>query len=145
MMMTVSFFRNLAFFITALPERANDPHELLLAQLSGHGAEDARADRLAFGRDQDGGVVVEADVRAVPAPVVAPRPHDHRPDHALAVLLDEGGIGRGFLDGGRDDVPQARVLPRRAPAHADAGDPARPGVVRHLEDGAHLNHRPTPS
>ena len=73
----------------------------------------------------------------------APRPHDDRPHDALAVLLDEGRIGRGFLDGGRDDVPQARVLARRASSHADAGDPARPRIVRNFEDGAHLNHRAT--
>ena len=49
-------------------------------------------DRLPLVGDQDRGVVVEPDVGAVLAPVVAARADDDRPHDALAVLLDERRI-----------------------------------------------------
>ncbi len=61
---------------------------------------------------EDRRVVVEADVRAVPPAVVAPRPHDDRPHDPLPVLLDERRVGRRLLDRGRDDVAEARVAAR---------------------------------
>ena len=118
----------------------DDLHELLLAQLAGDRPEHARPDRLALVGDQDRGVVVEADVRAVPPALVPARPHDHRPDDTLAVLLDERRIRRALLDRGRDDVAETRVLACRAAAHPDARDLARARIVRHLEDGSHLDH-----
>src|SRR6476646_6829843 len=48
-----------------LGRERNDLHEPLVAQLASHGAEDARAARLAVGPDENGGVLVEADVAAV--------------------------------------------------------------------------------
>src|SRR3546814_4204677 len=45
----------------------DDLHELLGAQLAGHGPEDARADRLVLVVQQHRGVAVEADQRAVGA------------------------------------------------------------------------------
>jgi hypothetical protein len=43
----------------------DDLHELLLAQLAAHRAEDARPARVAAGLDDDGRVLVEPDVAAV--------------------------------------------------------------------------------
>jgi hypothetical protein len=51
--------------------------------------------------DQHGGVAVEPDVAAVAAPLLFPRPHDHRLDDLP--LLDRA-VWRRFLDRGGDNV-----------------------------------------
>src|SRR4051794_6194493 len=50
-----------------LARERHDLHEVLVAQLAGDGAEDARAARVVFLVDHDGRVAVEADVGAVAA------------------------------------------------------------------------------
>src|SRR5207247_8487562 len=61
--------------------QGNDLHEILVAQLARDRPEDARADRLARVVDQDGGVLVEADVGAVPPLLRLVHPDDHRLHH----------------------------------------------------------------
>src|SRR5262245_44329727 len=128
-----------AMALENLRGEGHDLHELLVAQLAGHRAEDAGAHRLAVGVDQDGGVLVEADVGPVAPPLLLAAAHDHGLHHfALANRL--WGVGGRLLDVGGDDVPQARVAARGPPQGEDAGDLPGAGVVRHLEDRAHLDH-----
>src|SRR6202020_679794 len=68
----------------------------LVTQLPAHGAEDARAARLLLVVDQDGGVLVEADVAAVGTALLLLRAHDNALDD---VTLLDGGAGDGVLDG----------------------------------------------
>src|SRR5581483_6226365 len=77
-----------------LRREGNDFHEALIAQFARHGAEHARADRLADFANQHGGIRIEADVGTVLAAGLRPHPHDHAAHHFP--LLDIG-IGRGFL------------------------------------------------
>src|SRR2546430_7737705 len=53
----------------------NDLHEALAAELPGHGPEDARADRLQFGRKKHRRVRVEPDAAAVRATHAEGRTH----------------------------------------------------------------------
>src|SRR5215210_5293498 len=106
----------------------DDLHEVAVAQLAGHGAEDARAARVVAVVDQHGGVLVEGDVRAVVAAELLLRA-DHHGGHDLALL-----------DGADDDVAHARVAPVAAAAHADAEHLAGARVVRHLEPRLLLDH-----
>src|SRR3954466_1398913 len=63
---TVSPFLIRSFRISEhLRSQCNNLHELLVAQLAAHGAEDAGAARVPVVAEDDGGVLVEADVRAV--------------------------------------------------------------------------------
>src|ERR1044072_3302192 len=62
---TVSPFLMFTLISEHLRGQRNDLHELLLAQLPTHGAEDARAAGLAIGLEDHGGVLVEADVGPV--------------------------------------------------------------------------------
>src|SRR3954447_7137893 len=116
----------------------DDLHELALTKLAGHGAEDARTNRLARVVDENGRGVVEFDVRTIAAAAL----FDRTEDDGLAdrTLLD-GSIGSRFLDGGGDDVAEAGVTAgRRSTQHLDAGDLLGAGVVRNLKNCSHLDH-----
>src|SRR3954469_13569144 len=121
-----------------LRREADDLHEVAVAQLAGHRAEDARAPRVVLRVDDHGGVLVEGDVRAVLAPELLLRAHDDGLDD-LALL--DGALRVGLLDGRRDDVADAGVAPARAALDADAQDLARAGVVGDLEARLVLDHR----
>src|SRR5712691_3555841 len=77
----------------------DDLHELPLAQLAGHGAEDAGPHRLAGVVDENGRVVVELDVGTVAAATLFHGADDDGLDHRP--LLDRA-VRRGFLDRGGD-------------------------------------------
>src|SRR5215207_9215634 len=121
---TWSFFLMFTFvFVSDISEdlrrQGDDLHEPLLAQLARHRSEHARADRLARVVDQDGGILVEADVAPILTPLLLGGAHDHRLDH---LPLLHRAVGRRLLDRGGDHVPQPAVLARRAAAEVDAGD-----------------------
>ena len=80
--------------------------------------------------DDDGGVLVERDQRAVVAAVRLLRPDDDRL-HDLALL--DRALRRGGLHGSDDDVADARVAAVRAAHDADAEDLAGARVVGDLE------------
>src|SRR5215207_7497603 len=116
----------------------DDLHEVAVAQLAGHRAEDAGAARVLLVVDEDGRVLVEGDVGAVVAPEFLLRAHHHG-GHDLA-LLDRAVRDR-LLDGADDDVAHPGVAAVAAAAHADAEQLARARVIRHLEPGLLLDHR----
>src|ERR1051325_3579558 len=120
----------------------DDLHELPLAELAGHGAEDARAAGLALVVDENGRGVVELDVRDVAAAGLADRADGGRLHDGA--LLDRA-VRRAFLDRGGDDVAHAGILAGRgAAAQTDAGDLLRPRVVCNLQNRSHLNHDCSP-
>src|SRR5207302_10210588 len=114
----------------------------LFAQLAPHGPEDAGRPGLALVGDEDGRVLVEADVGAVLAPRLLGRPHDHRPGHLA--LLDLAG-GDGVLDRDHHDVAQPRIAALGPAEHADHERFAGARVVRDLENRFLLYHGPLPA
>src|SRR5512147_653461 len=120
-----------------LRRERDDLHVPLLAQLAGDGPEDPGGPRLAVVGDEDGGVLVEPDVRAVLAPGLLGRPDDDRLGHVA--LLHLAG-GDGVLDGHHHDVAQAGIAALAAAQHAD--DERAPGarVVRDPENRFLLDH-----
>src|ERR1700716_2201967 len=81
--------------------QGHDLHEVPLAQLSGHRAEDARAPGIVLVVDDHGGDVVDADVRAIRPPVFLGHA-DHDRLHDLALFHLTARLRR--LDGRGDDV-----------------------------------------
>src|SRR3954468_20147783 len=120
-----------------LRREAHDLHEVAVAQLARDRPEDSGAARVVLRVDDDGGVLVEGDVRAVVAPELLLRAHDDRLDYLA--LLDRP-LRVGLLDRRGDDVADARVAPERAALDADAEALAPPGVVGPLETGLVLDH-----
>src|SRR4051794_41375617 len=126
-----------------LRREAHDLHEVAVAQLARDGPEDAGAARVVLRVDDDGGVLVEGDVRAVVTPELLAGAHDDRLDDLA--LLDRP-LRVGLLDGCRDDVPHARVAAAGAALDADAEDLTGARVVGDLEAGllfGHLVRAPT--
>src|SRR3984885_6690507 len=116
----------------------DDAHEALVAQLAADGPEDAGPARLLLVIDENGCVLVEADVAAVRPPLLLLGPHDDALDD---VALLHGGTGDGVLDRGHEHVTDAGVAPTRPAEHADAEHLARAGVVGDPEPGFLLDHR----
>src|SRR3954468_4981110 len=114
---TSSSRRILAPMLEHLRRERHDLHEVALAQLTRDGPEDAGAARVVLRVDDDGGVLVEGDVRAVLAAVLLLRADDDRGDDRP--LLDRP-LRVGLLDGRLDDVAHARVAAARAAHNADA-------------------------
>src|SRR3954452_4349707 len=100
-----------------LRSQRNYLHELLVAQLATDGPEDAGPARVAVVAQDDGRVLVEADVRAVGAAALLDGADDDGLDH---VALLDVAAGDRVLDGGDDDVADAGVATARAAEHADA-------------------------
>src|SRR4051812_4321747 len=134
---TSSSRRILAPMLEHLRRERHDLHEVALAQLARDRPEDAGAARVVLRVDDDGGVLVEGDVRAVLAAVLLLRT-DHDSGHDLALLHRPLGV-RG-LDRGLDDVTHPRVTAARAAHDADAEDLARARVVGHAQAGLVLDH-----
>src|SRR4249919_260874 len=117
--------------------KRDDAHEALFAQLTPNGSEDAGAARLTVALQDHRGILVELDVRAVNAAMLLRGPHDHRLDD-LALL--DVAAGDGVLDGGDDDVADARVAATRSAEHADAQDLLGTRVVGDLQPRLLLDH-----
>src|SRR5690606_1293162 len=108
----------------------HDLHELLRTKLTGHGPEDAGADRLLLVVQQHGGVAVETDQRAVRAAHAGTgTDHDRVVDLALLDLAARDRV----LDGHLDDVTDVRVAALGAAQHLDAHHFLGAGVVGGLE------------
>src|SRR3954447_11303471 len=134
-------FKRCAIALEHLGGQGDDLHEVPVAQLARHRAEDARAARVVGGVDDHGGVLVEGDVGAVLAAELLLRPDDDG-GHDLALL--DVAVRDRLLDRGDDRVADAGVAALRASAYADAQDLARAGVVGDAEACLRLNHLPGP-
>src|SRR5262245_12267749 len=113
-----------------LRRERDDLHEPLVTQLAADGAEDARAARLTVLPQDDRGVLVELDVRAVRTATLLGGADDDGLDH---VALLHVAAGDGVLDRADDDVADAGVPAPGATEDPDAEDLLGPGVVGDLE------------
>src|SRR5262245_9698097 len=120
-----------------LRRQRDDLHEPLVAQLAAHRAEDARAARLAVLPQDDRGVLVELDVRAVGTTTLLGGTHDHGLDD---VALLHVAARDGVLDRADDDVTDAGVATPGATENPDAQDLLGTGVVGDLESRLLLDH-----
>src|SRR5699024_5891873 len=120
-----------------LGSEGDDPHVVLLSQLSCNGPEDTRALGLLLAVDDDGSVVVEADVGAVLTADALRAPDDDRL-HDVA-LLDGAAGGRSF-DGRHDDVTDIAASAEGAAQNADAHQLLCARVVRRFQPGLRLYH-----
>src|SRR2546427_5560518 len=109
-------------------------HELLLPQLAGDGAENTGAARVILIVNDDDGIGVEPQIRAVVAPNRVPGPHHHCVDH---FTLFDRTIRRGFLDVRLNDVADVGVA-LVAAQHADGGRPFGAGIIGHFQNGTDL-------
>src|SRR5262245_49140752 len=114
-----------------LRRQADDLQKASLAQLAGHGPEDACSARvLVFLVEQHQSVAIEADI----APVVAPgrffEPHDHALDNFTWLDIAAGDC---LLDTGDDDITEAGIASPAAAQHLDAHALLGAGVVRNVE------------
>src|SRR3954451_18398140 len=121
-----------------LRREGDDLHEVALAQLPGHRAEDAGSARVALRIDQHRSILVEGDVGAVGTPELLLGADDHSL-HDLA--LAHAAARRRLLDGKGDHVADAGVAPMVPALDADAEDLPSAGVVGHPELGLLLDHR----
>src|SRR5215211_730732 len=135
--LTVSSLRILIATSEHLRGERDDLHEVAVAELAGHRAEDARAAGVVLGVDEDGCVLVEGDVGAVVATELLLRANDDRLDD---LALAHAAVRNRLLDGSHDHVAHTGIAPAGASRHADAQDLAGAAVVGHLEAGFLLNH-----
>src|SRR5699024_1943643 len=115
----------------------DDLHELPVAKLTTDGTEDAGPAGLAVGPEDDGGVLVELDVRAVDTAALLGRADDDRLDD---VALLDVAAGDGVLDGGDDRVADTGVPAAGAAEHTDAQDLLGTGVVGDAQSRLLLDH-----
>src|SRR4029079_3398679 len=109
-----------------LARQADDLHVVLVAQLAGHRAENARAARIVVVVDDHSRVAVEPDVAAVVQSRRLARADDHRPHDRL--LLDFAPRNLA-LDAANDHVPEARHAPPAPSQDLDAHHFLGAGVV----------------
>src|SRR5690606_7985083 len=115
----------------------DDLHELAVTKLTADRAEDAGAAGLPVVLQDDGGVLVELDVRVVVAARLLHGADDDRLDDVA--LLDVAARDRVL--GRRDDgVAQTGVTAVGSTEHANRVQLLRAGVVGDLEAGFVLNH-----
>src|SRR4029453_4107767 len=127
----------LRFMSQHLRRQGDDAHEALLPQLAAHGPEGAGAPGLLLVVDEHGGVLVEADVRAV-RPALLLLGADDDAAHDLALL--DRGAGDGVLDRGHEDVADRRVAAPPAPDHLDPQGLPGAAVVGHPQARLLLDH-----
>src|SRR6202165_426576 len=121
-----------------LRSQGNDLHEVLVAKLARHRAEDAGTARVVLRAEDDGRVLVETNGGAILPAEFARGPDDDRLDHLALLHL---AAGRRNRHGGCDDVADGGVLAVVAAHHPDQQDLTRTRVVRHLQPRLLLDHR----
>src|SRR5690606_29846948 len=122
----------------------DDLHELLGTQFTSHRPEDTGADRLLLVVQQNRGVAVEADDRAIGTTYTITGALGHG-GYALA-LLPLAAVTR-FFAGDLDDVGNPGTATVRTTQDLDAHNTTSTAVVSDVEHGLSLNHKisPTPS
>ena len=115
----------------------DDLHELLVAKLATDRSEDAGATGVPVVLQDDGGVLIELDVRAVGTTGLL---HGADDDGLDDVALLDVAAGDRVLDGRDDDVAEAGVTTAGATEHADGEQLLGAGVVGDLDSGFLLKH-----
>src|SRR5690606_31743765 len=125
------------FMSEHLRGQRDDLHELLVAQLAAHGAEDASAARIVVRLDEHGGVLVELDVGTVRTAALIDGAHDDGLHHVTPLDV---AAGDGVLHGGADGGADTGIATRRTTENADAEDFLRTRVVGDAQSRLLLNH-----
>src|SRR5580765_213561 len=120
-----------------LRRQRDDLHELLVAQLAAHRAEDAGAPGVTVALEDHCGVLVELDVAAIGTATFLRRAHDDRLDD---VALLDVAAGDGVLHRGDDRVADTGIPSTRATENTDAQDLLGTGVVGDTQSRLLLDH-----
>src|SRR5688572_10652860 len=120
-----------------LRRERDDLHEVALAQLARDRPEDAGAARLVLRVQEHRGVVVEADLRSVGAPVLLRLAH-HDGAHDLALLHTR--VRDGVLHRGDEDIADLGRRAGRGPEHPDHRELACTAVVRTADARVWADH-----
>src|SRR5690606_16157148 len=113
-------------------------HELLFAQLLGHGSEDACTLHLSCGIEQHHGVVIEADVATVLTAGLLLGAYDHGLMHGA---LFGATVGHCGLDAYHDRIADACITACGTTQHTDAKHFLGTAIVGHVQPGFLLDHR----
>src|SRR5699024_8894711 len=114
-----------------------DLHELLVTKLSGHRPKDTGASGVLVLLDEDGGVLVEANIGTVVAADALLAADDNGLDHIALLHIAVGG---SLAHGGDDHVTNVAVLALGTAQHTDALDFLGAGVVGNLQITFLLKH-----
>src|SRR5215472_14822374 len=129
--MTLSFLRICTLFSRSSLEhfrrQGNNFQKFLRPQLARHRAENARANGFLLIVDQNGGVIIEADVGSVRPSYLLCRSNYYRFGYFTLFYL---GVRDRFFYGYHNDVADRSILPFAAAQHLDALDFARAGIIR---------------
>src|SRR6058998_2465146 len=120
-----------------LRRERDDLHEVSLAKLACDRPEDPRPAWLVLRIQQDCGVVVEANERAIGAAVLLRLTNDHRP-HDLALL--HARVRDRVLHRGDEDVADLGGRPGGRRQDPDHRELARPGVIRATDPRVGSDH-----
>src|SRR5208282_1339244 len=124
-----------------LGRERDDLEKLFRAQLAGHRAKDAGADRFVILVEQHRRVAVKADVTAV---VAADFLGGSDNDGARDVALFDLGVGNRLFDGDHDHVADRGVSALGAAEHLDAHHFAGARVIGDIQNRLYLYHRALP-
>src|ERR1700688_766992 len=111
--------------------------KFLLAQFARYRTEYARAHGLVGVVDGHRGIVVKADVGAIPPAMLLARAHHHGAHH-LALL--DGTLRGRFLHRRGYDIAQPGPAADVAAYRQNAHQAARSGIIGHGQPASHLNH-----
>src|SRR5262245_7974133 len=111
--------------------------KLFFAKLAAHRAEDSSPNGFLLVVDQDGRVIVEANVGAVFSAVLLSSPHHYSLYH---ISLLDAPVRRGLFYVSGDDIAKTRYESHLVSQRQDARDSPRARVVRYVEYSSHLNH-----
>src|SRR5262249_16888655 len=118
-----------------LSGEADDSQKASFTQLTGNGAENARAARVLFRVDQHQCVAVETDVAPIVSPCRFPAANDDAPNHVAWLNVSAGDR---FLYAGDDDIAESRITPPCTAEHLNAHAFLGAGVIGHVEVSVHL-------
>src|SRR5690606_13078422 len=103
--------------------------------------EDTGTDRFTLVVQDDSGVLVEANERAV---ITTDRERGANDDSLTDITLLNTSTGDCFLDRHHNDVAHGCIAAMRAAQNLDALNPASAGVISNIQISLHLDHSVTP-
>ena len=129
----------IAFFdihLQHLRSEGNDFHKIRIAEFTSDGAEDTSTARGFIVFNEDGGIFVEADIRAVRAAQAFFRTNDNGFNDVAFFNLSAGVSG---FNAGNDDIADFGVTTEGAAEYADTHKRFCAGIISDVEHGLLLN------
>src|SRR5262249_2343195 len=120
--------------------QTDDLHEIPLAKLACHGAENAGSDGRSVFLDKHGGIFVKANVGTVLAANFLSCSDN---DGVVNLTFFDSAVGDGLFYRDLALVAQTSELAGRAADRHDHLNPLRSRIVRDRQRGLHLNHKIT--